>query len=146
MDRMNPRPIGERVRSAAAGAGILPDDPMGPVVEALAEIPTEVELRIAPLLAELRNASGPALSDRQADDIGRQLMGGCQGWTRSFVRASFWRSQAVLAVVVLGAVVGGFGAGWWAHSPPTELACGDQADGSRICWMYTRLPVIAPKR
>lgn len=30
--------------------------------------------------------------------------------------------------------------GWWMHSPPAELACADQTDGSRICWMYTRLP------
>ncbi len=34
--------------------------------------------------------------------------------------------------------------GWWMHAPPSELACADQADGSRICWMYTRLPT--PKR
>jgi hypothetical protein len=30
--------------------------------------------------------------------------------------------------------------GWWVHSPPSQLACADQTDGSRICWMYTRLP------
>jgi hypothetical protein len=36
--------------------------------------------------------------------------------------------------------------GWWMHAPPSELACADQADGSRVCWMYTRLPTPAPKR
>jgi hypothetical protein len=108
------------------------------------DIPAEVDVRIAPLLAELqetRRATAQPLSDKQVNDIARQLLGGCQGWTRSFVRMSYWRSQAVLAIVVLGAVVVGFGAGWRAHSPPSELACADQTDGSRLCWMYTRLPV-----
>lgn len=144
MDRVDRRTIGERVRAAAGDAGILPADPLGPVVEALADIPAEVEMRIAPLLAELqetRNAAAQPLSDKQVNDIARQLLGGCQGWTRSFVRMSYWRSQAVLAIVVLGAVVVGFGAGWRAHSPPSELACADQTDGSRLCWMYTRLPM-----
>jgi hypothetical protein len=143
MDRVDGRTIGERVRAAAGDAGILPADPLGPVVEALADIPAEIDLRLAPILAEMqeaRKAAAQPLSDKQIDDIGRQLMGGCQGWARSFVRASYWRSQSILAVALLGAIIVGFGAGWRAHTPPSELACADQADGSRICWMYTRLP------
>jgi hypothetical protein len=43
---------------------------------------------------------------------------------------------AVLIEALLVEAVGG----WWLHSPPSALGCGDQSDGSRICWMYTRLP------
>jgi hypothetical protein len=42
--------------------------------------------------------------------------------------------------VVLAAILIGIAIGWWMHSPATELACGDQADGSRMCWMWVRLP------
>jgi hypothetical protein len=34
--------------------------------------------------------------------------------------------------------------GWWWRGDPPELQCADQSDGSRVCWVYTRLP--APKR
>jgi hypothetical protein len=58
-------------------------------------------------------------------------------------------NRAGIAIGVLVALA--FGAccalgGWWMHSPPSELACADQADGSRLCWMYIRLPSAAPKR
>jgi hypothetical protein len=52
-------------------------------------------------------------------------------------------NRAGIAIGVLVALLFGgactFG-GWWMHSPPSELACADQTDGSHICWMYTRLP------
>jgi hypothetical protein len=66
------------------------------------------------------------------------------------MRRTFDRSQArntglaVAGALVIGSLVG-FGAGWWVHSPPSELACADQTDGSRICWMYTRLPTVTRK-
>jgi hypothetical protein len=142
MDRLGGRTIAERVRSAAGDAGILPGDPLGPVVEALADIPAEIDLKLKTLV----EAQKVPLTGQQIDDIGRHLLGGCQAWSRAFVRTSFWSSQVILALVILGAVVVGFGAGWRAHSPPSELACGDEPDGSRICWMYTRLPTAAPKR
>jgi hypothetical protein len=93
-----------------------------------------------------RKAGAQSLSDKQVSDIGRQIMGGCQGWARSFVRTSYWQSQATLAAVIIVVAAAAFGTGWWMHTPPSELACADQVDGSRLCWMYTRLPSAVPKR
>lgn len=105
--------------------------------------------RDAAFLAELSQIRQPAavFTDGQVDNIGHRLLGSCQMWSRSLVRTSLAKSWAVMAAVVLGALVIGIGIGWWLHMPPSELACGDQADGGRICWMYTRLPTaMAAKR
>jgi hypothetical protein len=45
----------------------------------------------------------------------------------------------MMACLLLAAMLIGAGAGWWLHSPPSEMVCADQADGSRICWLYQRL-------
>lgn len=68
---------------------------------------------------------------------------------------TFDRSQArntglaVAGALVIGASLAFF-AGWWVFTPPSQLACADQNDGSRVCWMYTRLPTppapTTPKR
>ena len=57
---------------------------------------------------------------------------------------------AVGGVGLALALAVGFSAGWyWAPMPTppawSELTCGDQSDGGRICWMYTRQPT-ATKR
>lgn len=44
--------------------------------------------------------------------------------------------------VVLLALLIGIAIGWGFHNPPSQLVCGDQADGSRMCWMYTKLPTV----
>jgi hypothetical protein len=45
-----------------------------------------------------------------------------------------------------GMLAVGIAAGWWVHRPPSKPACADQADGARLCWMYTRLPAPTPPR
>jgi hypothetical protein len=121
--------------------GELQGDPLRHPIEALSvHLGALQQFAVTSSQVATGGAQNASLTAKQIDDIGRQLMGGCQGWTHSFVRASFWRGQAILAIVVLGAVAIGFGSGWWAHSLPAGLTCADQADGSRVCWMYTRLP------
>jgi hypothetical protein len=59
-------------------------------------------------------------------------------------RLSIEIGLSVAGALVIGSLVG-FGSGRWMRSPPSELACADQTDGSRICWMYTRLPTVRRK-
>ena len=47
---------------------------------------------------------------------------------------------AVGVVVTLAFGVVCVAGGWWWRGDPPELQCGDQPDGSRVCWMYERLP------
>lgn len=153
MDHLTPQQpsVASRVRRVAGEAGILPDDPLGPVVEALADIPAEVDLRIGPALAEMRaltaavekiaaQPAGTVLTDKQTDDIGRRLLGSCQAWSRGLVRASMWRSWALIGATVAVVFAAGMGAGWVLTKPASELQCADQSDGSRACWFYTKLP------
>jgi hypothetical protein len=79
-----------------------------------------------------------SLTDRQVEDMSTRLMGACQGWAWTHVRASYWRNQAILGVLMVGLAAAGFGAGWWLQG--SRLSCADQADGSRACWIYVRPP------
>jgi hypothetical protein len=121
--------------------GELQDDPLRHPIQALA-----VHLDAMQKITVAGQTSGgtqqSALTDQQVDDIGRRLMVSCQVWSRSIVSASYWRSQATLAAVIVSVAALAFGGGWWMHSPPSEMACADQADGSRLCWMYTKLPTL----
>jgi hypothetical protein len=91
---------------------------------------------------EVRQVRQPeaAFNDKQVENITQRLLGSTQAWTKRFVRTSYLRSVAVLLVALLGALGLGIGVGWWVFAPPSQLACADQTDGSRLCWMYTRLP------
>lgn len=55
-------------------------------------------------------------------------------WTQ-FNRAGI--AIGVVVMLTFGAVCAA--AGWWWGDPPV-LQCADQPDGSRVCWMYERLP------
>jgi hypothetical protein len=121
--------------------GELQNDPIRHPIQALS-VHLDALLKLSTAHSQaLTRKSGAAFTDEQIDDIGRRLLSGCQTWSRSLVRASLVKSWAILAAALLGASVLGVGAGWWLHTPPSELVCGDQADGARICWMYTRLPI-----
>ena len=118
-------------------------DPIAPSIAALAvavsaqdRLAVDAFLRIEKLIQDGRSG----ITAQQVEDIGRLLLGSCQGWLRAFVITSYSPNQAVLAIVVLSAVALGFGAGRWAYSPPSKLACADEADGSRLCWIYSWLP------
>jgi hypothetical protein len=141
--------VRDRIRQTAMNAGIMPDDPLAPVLDALADLPDEVDLRIAPVLVELRtfatavekSADRPStLTEKQVDELAKRLAQSCAAWSGGLVQAANRKSAAIVVAALAAVLVVGIGAGWWLHAPPSELACGDQADGSRICWMYTRLP------
>jgi hypothetical protein len=124
--------------------GELQDDPLRHPIQALA-VHLDAMQKIATASTN-REGAGQSITDKQIDDIGRRLLGSTQAWSRSFVSAAYWRSQATLAAVIIGVAALAFGAGWWMRAPESELACADQTDGSRLCWMYTRLPTAAQKR
>jgi hypothetical protein len=127
---------------ALARVAQVTGDPAGPMLEALAaQIDAEHRLfeDLKRTLAEVKHPSA-VFNDKQVDDIGRRLLGACQAWSAGLVKSSVWRSWAALAAIMLAVGGAGVGAGWWLHAPPSELACTDQSDGSRLCWMYTRLP------
>lgn len=60
-------------------------------------------------------------------------------------RLSIQIGLCVGVAFVIGSLLG-FGSGWYVHSPVSELACADQVNGSRACWMYTRLPTKVSNR
>jgi anti-sigma-K factor RskA len=153
-----------QIVAAARDMGIVPGDPVYSFVQfmlsmaaAMADDRRDHEDRLQQLLKQAEKQSErqiaefealmaaakqpPAgLTDKQAAAIGRQLLGGCEAWSRRLVRASLWRSWALLAVAALAVLVLGIGIGWRLYAPPAELTCADQTDGSRICYMYARLP------
>jgi hypothetical protein len=123
--------------------GELQNDPIRHPIQALS-VHLDALLKLSSAHSQaLTRQSGAAFTDEQIDDIGRRLLSSCQTWSRSLVRASLWRSWATLAAIVLGAIVMGFGAGWWYRGPSPIVAgltggtprCDDQADGSRLCWI-----------
>jgi hypothetical protein len=127
---------------ALARVAQVTGDPSGPVLDSqIAMLTAQYRLFEETKLA-LSDVCQPAavFTDRQVEDITQRLLGGCQAWTRIFIRTSYVRSWALLLAALLVTLGIGLGTGWRLHSPPSELACGDQADGSRVCWMYTKLP------
>jgi hypothetical protein len=134
---------------ALARVAQVTGDPAGPVLEALAaQLDAEQHLieDLKRTVAETMQPPATVLTDKQVDQMGRRVMQGCEAWSRHLVRASYLRSWALLTAVLLGVAVLGFGAGWRSHAPVTELACTDQTDGSRLCWLYQRLPAAPPAK
>jgi hypothetical protein len=80
---------------------------------------------------------------RQPSDVGRRLLGACQAWSKALVQFALVRSWAGLGAIMLVVAVLGFGAGWFYRGPALIGAgitggtprCGDQPDGSRLCWI-----------
>jgi hypothetical protein len=129
----------QAARLAAVG------DPIAPAISAIASavgaqnrLAVDAFLKTGKLMEDGRKPWGREEMQIMIKQLDETLL---HRWT-AFNRAGI--AIGVGVALIFGAICGA--GGWWAHSPPTELACGDQADGSRICWMYTRLPVVAPKR
>jgi hypothetical protein len=134
--------IGDRIRAAALDAGILPNDPLGPMYEALADLPYEIE-RIttetrADLQAVLEQAKAQA-GGELARNAARELPMAIE--RAVLERFRWWAVLGGAALVLVAAV--GFGAGWWYRGPSPIVAgltggtprCDDQPDGSRLCWI-----------
>ncbi len=129
--------VAVRVRLAASEAGILPADPLGPVVESLADIPNDLERRMAPILEQLqaftdaaeRTAARPILTD---DQVRHSLL--------PPLLAALNLSQAIIGAVLLVAM---FATGMtlqWYRTP--ALICDPMTRTSRaVCYRFYGPPV-----
>lgn len=138
MDNIEPprRSVGDKVRKAAAEAGILPNDPLAPVVEALADIPAEVDLRIAPVLAEMRAFTAAA---QQAAEQPLVTHDQVKTIIVPALLAAFKWSHAIISVRLLLVAVGvGMGIQWW-ETP--ALTCQDDRGGV-VCWHWKVAPTL----
>ena len=138
--------IGDRVRAAAMDAGILPNDPMGPVFEAVADLPAEVELRVAPVLAEMRATTAAIAAATAAIEAAasRPLITNHQiKWT---LVPALLAAREVWLWIMLGVVfLAGIGAGfviyhvYFTPPPPLPLVCEDER-GGRVCYHWLVQP------
>lgn len=104
------------------------EDPAEPVIKALLSVVDDV---------------GRLLEDAKvqaAGDIARRIAGELP---RAIDRLVVQRYRRLVAVAVFAGLVacGAAGAaGYWLADSQAEARCADQADGSRICWRWERLP------
>lgn len=131
--------IGDRVRAAALDAGILPNNPIGPVIEAVADLPAEVELRIAPVLAEMRAATA-AIEKAAAQPL---LNGGQIKFELLPALLAAWTAWHVVAILVALAI--GMGVSWYMFAPPLSTQCHDER-GGRWCVYWVTPPTEAAPR
>jgi hypothetical protein len=119
------------------------------VLDALADIPDEVDLRIAPVLAEITAARAaiekatdrPAtLTDAQIDELARVLADSCAAWSGRLVQTANRKSAAILLAILLGAVLAGGAVSWLAFGMPLNPVCVDIQGGGRICGAWTVPP------
>lgn len=139
--------ISGRILFTAAQANLLPSDPLFPLVEAISHIPGEVDKRLEPVIRVLAEIASSAeksrsrpMSDVQFDELSNSILGGCQGWTASFVKASHWQNYTLLLFAFIITASFFFGAGWMIGAPQPKMTCADQNNGARVCWVFTRLP------
>jgi hypothetical protein len=149
-----PRDLAAKMRVVATNAGIIPGDPLAPVLEVLADIPDEVDLRIAPAVARIEQAivqinAAAAAANRPlmtSSQIRQDVLPG--------VLTAVSAGQAIAtAVLLLLMFAMGFGTRWWITPAGPPVAgvtagtekCEDRPDGSRLCWIpvWQRLPPAA---
>jgi hypothetical protein len=119
--------------------GELQNDPIRHPIRALS-VHLDALLKVSMALSQVpARQSGAALTDKQAEDIGRRLLGACQAWSGSLVRASLVRSWALLAATLLAAMLVGGLVSWLAFGRPLNEVCMDQ-NGGRLCGQW----VISP--
>jgi hypothetical protein len=113
-------------------------DPSAPWVRAMVQ---HVDL-LSQALAETQAVRQPqaTFTDDQVDAIAQRLISGCKAWSQHFARSSDLRSRALLALAGVVILVMGVAIGWRLFAAPPGLVCADQADGSRLCYVYTRPP------
>jgi hypothetical protein len=127
MDRIEtPATLSDRVRAAARDAGILPDDPLESVVEAIGSVPDEISLRVNPLLAQIKTftaraeqaANRPLLTDGQLRDYALPAV----------LNAFWWGWAILLALLLIAAYWLGGAVHDWREVP---LQCGAHWDDGR---------------
>ena len=159
MDNITPLPsASERVKAAAREAGIGPAEPLGPVIEALADIPGEVNQSLdqhAATISELLRKHAALISETApeatitVEDIrtlsraaGRNAQSEMVYAAQAVVKQLYWRMTAIGAAALLtgGLVCGGLGASIMRFVTPLPpvLTYADQPDGSRIGYYFVR--------
>jgi hypothetical protein len=104
------------------------EDPAEPVIQAMLSVVDN----IGRLLEDAKVQAGGEIAARIAGEL-----------PRAIDRLVIQRYRIMLAVAVFaGLVACGAGgvAGYWLAESQAEARCQDQADGSRICWRWERLP------
>ena len=99
---------------------------------ALAKRDADMVANLSVVLDRAEKQAGGQLASTAAAEMPRAI--------RQLAARTFWQMSLLAAGGGLALLLIGVAAGWWLHAPASELACADQADGSRACWMYTRLP------
>lgn len=124
MDRIETSADGRVIRLARE-AGVVPNDPLGPLVEIIAEMPTELASALGPAIAAINRAAETAkaaatrgpLTDRQVEDyIAPRLVGG-------------WLASIIIIGAALVAVAGIGGYFYGRASTPTRVWAGVEGDG-----------------
>ena len=142
MDHVEHESAREKVRRTAMEAGILPHDPLAAVVDALADIPGDIAKVMTPALAEMQAAR--AAMERVAE---RPLLTGDQlrynVLPALLALTRMWHGLLLVAALGLGFGLG-MGVQWYFLTP--ALTCADQANGSRVCYVFTKPPTALARK
>lgn len=154
-DNVIPMGAADRVKAAAREAGIGPAEPLGPVIEAIADIPGEIDRALdqhaAEMAAMLKKhaaqmsevSAQPQITMEEIQALNRAAARHAQSEMThaacALVKHQVWTLSSIgaVAMVAWGLVCGGIGAAAvWASRP--ALTYQDQADGSQIAYFFTR--------
>lgn len=120
-----------RIRRAAAESGIGPHDMLGPLVEAIADLPDDCARRMDAVVTELSKVAA-----RASDQIAFKAV---ESLPRAMDRAILGRARMLTAGIVLAALTIGVGGGVLVgkrvYSPPAELTCEVQR-GGYVCFAW----------
>jgi hypothetical protein len=146
------------------GIALDPDDPILLLATVADELHKEGQEEFARIASELSDhvAAALVLAETTAKARSERLITEAARWSAEHIRAAGTdvaaaverfdgllaqsrRSARMVAIAIGVAVSLAIGAacafgGWWWRGDPSTLQCADQTDGSRVCWMYERLP------
>jgi hypothetical protein len=134
-------PVGDRVRRLAADMGILPSDPLAPVLDELAKLPAELREQLGPVIARIEGTAS-TVSDRvEADAADRLYRKAMAELPRAVDRLSlqmYWRNIVYAALILIVGMMATFWFGdYWGHL--IDQNCAAQ-DGGVACSGWWRLP------
>lgn len=150
--------MGRAIREAARKAGMQPDDPMAPLVEALARAVMFVGQQCATVASTTEAvverlgsllSDGHAVADAEADRFRAQCQAAEAETIESLstaladaaasafgerVRAIDRRTAALVAIGLVTALCAGAAGGWWAGVTTTRAAIGETETGLRVAF------------
>lgn len=133
--------LAARIRLAASEAGVVPRDPLAPLVEALADIPADVERRIAPVLLQMAATRQHPVVDEGV--LRQQLAQAFRTQLGVVTRAVQWRTAVIAAGLLVAALLVGAGGGYWyavtSRGGPVAIKCDPHPAGVPFsCTMQLR--------